>query len=306
MKRKSAFFCLIGQSKWCKVCENGVNGKHRTPNTEHRTPNTEHRTPNMIRSLIIEDNSLEEKKIRRVLSECNTFLPEHEQIEIVGTLLEQERVAGDSAVELATQLIERIKPNIVFLDMELDNQLDGLEILDHFSGKQTFQAIITTSHLHLAIAAWIKTSRIEQMMYILEKARRIRDNQKATIIQTFDSISVGAQEISPNKIVYCEASNQYVKMYILDNYMKNTEYGLRAIRITLKELALLLPPKKFLSVHRSYLINLDFVEKFSDKNISLRGRISIPIAREKKKSVVTTLKANGKMSSNNHFFSKFF
>ena len=49
-----------------------------------------------------------------------------------------------------------------------------------------------------------------------------------------------------------------------------------------------LPEDKFLRIHKSYIVNLEKVEKFNSKNVEVGGR-SIPLSRNKKTELAEAL-----------------
>jgi DNA-binding LytR/AlgR family response regulator len=49
-----------------------------------------------------------------------------------------------------------------------------------------------------------------------------------------------------------------------------------------------LPEDKFLRIHKSYIVNLEKVEKFNSKNVEVGGR-QIPLSRNKKTELAEAL-----------------
>jgi DNA-binding LytR/AlgR family response regulator len=49
-----------------------------------------------------------------------------------------------------------------------------------------------------------------------------------------------------------------------------------------------LPSDKFLRIHKSYIVNLEKIEKFNSKNVEVGGR-SIPLSRNKKSELAEAL-----------------
>jgi DNA-binding LytR/AlgR family response regulator len=69
----------------------------------------------------------------------------------------------------------------------------------------------------------------------------------------------------------------------MDNYVKVFRTGLPMVisQITMKEMEEMLPAERFLRVHRSYIVSLDAIERFSNRQIYLSGHKSpIPVGRK--------------------------
>ena len=49
-----------------------------------------------------------------------------------------------------------------------------------------------------------------------------------------------------------------------------------------------LPKEQFLRIHKSYIINLDKVERFNSKYVEIDGE-KIPLSRNKKEEIITIL-----------------
>lgn len=81
------------------------------------------------------------------------------------------------------------------------------------------------------------------------------------------------QKVFIKDIIFIESLKNYIKV-------KTTEKEI----ITHKSITSMqetLPKEKFLRVHRSYIVNLDFIDSFSPSKLSLKG-IEIPIGRKYK------------------------
>ncbi len=69
----------------------------------------------------------------------------------------------------------------------------------------------------------------------------------------------------------------------MDNYVKVYRRGMSMVlsQITMKETMTMLPPDMFIRVHRSYIVSLNAIEKFSNRKIYLRNSDrTIPVGRK--------------------------
>ena len=57
---------------------------------------------------------------------------------------------------------------------------------------------------------------------------------------------------------------------------------------TMKAFEKQLPSDKFLRIHKSYIVNLERIEKYNSKNVEVAGR-SIPLSRNKKTELAEAL-----------------
>ena len=51
-----------------------------------------------------------------------------------------------------------------------------------------------------------------------------------------------------------------------------------------------LPPERFMRIHKSYIINIDKVDKYNSRNIEIDGE-KIPLSRHKKAELIDALSA---------------
>jgi len=93
---------------------------------------------------------------------------------------------------------------------------------------------------------------------------------------------VGIRMTDLNEIIYCKAEGNYTRIYTKNNNFIVTK--------VLKFVEIILPKNIFLRIHKSYLINLNYVIGFKHKNtIILEPNIELPIARRRKARILKKL-----------------
>jgi len=209
----------------------------------------------------------------------------------------------DEASDLLSgvQKIKITNPDIVFLDIEMPEH-SGLEIINFFKDEPVnFQIIFTTAYNQYAIEA-LKLSAIdyilkpidsEELVSAVRKAKYAIEknninNKLSNIEKVFNQLSLnkialevpkGILFVSHDDIIMFEADGVYTKVYL-----KNGKIEL--ISKTLKYFVEQLEDKSiFYKPHRSYLINLKFMNQLVKKDglhIVLENKKTIPISRDKK------------------------
>ena len=214
-----------------------------------------------LRVLIVDDEPPALKRIR-------TLLRGQPDVEVVG-----ECANGHEAV----QAIQRLAPDLVFLDVQMPG-LDGFEVLDRAAGKDMPAIIIVTAYERHAIRAFeiraldyllkpFDAARFEQA---LDRARRDVARRRATssppdeqILQVLRRLAVqpmatdrlaikveGRILLVPlDRITWIEAVGKLVRVHASDgvNYL---------LREPLQSLENRLNPGQFLRIHRSALVNI--------------------------------------------------
>ena len=96
------------------------------------------------------------------------------------------------------------------------------------------------------------------------------------------------KKIQLNSILYCKAANRKVDIYF------HPEGKLEGAYHTLSEMETMLSSGKFCRCNRQYILNLDFVEQYSDKipAVILINGECISIARDRKEIVDRMLMMN--------------
>ena len=172
--------------------------------------------------------------------------------------------------------IREFNPNLVFLDVEMP-RMNAFQMLEQLSSIQ-FHLIFTTSYDQYALKA-IRFSAIDYLLKPIDRdelkkavqkvEQRIQvpvQQQLEVLMQKLTQPSQritkialptidGLQMISINTIIFCESDDNYTKLFL------NSGKRLLVTR-SLKEIEEMLESYSFLRVHRSYLVNLNEIEKY--------------------------------------------
>ncbi len=204
-----------------------------------------------------------------------------------------------TSIKNAVELINTHQPDLIFLDVEMKNET-GFDLFKHFPSPN-FQVIFATAHEQYALRA-IRSSCLEyllkpidykELMTAIEKFEKqqhlsnkknvevlldIIGNKKHQVNKIAIPTSDGLIFLNSNDIVYCEASSNYTIISTTANeHIMSSK--------TLKEYEELLEEKKFFRCHKSYLINLDYIKKFTRSEgfrVQMQNDAWIDIAIRKK------------------------
>lgn len=206
-----------------------------------------------------------------------------------------------SSLIMGVEIIEREKPDIVFLDIEMPKH-SGLQILEFFEGKKiNFQIIFVTAYNQYAIEAFklsavdyllkpidvleLKNTITKTVSLIKEKniSNQFNDLKKAFKQLTLDKIALEVPKktmfVSYGEIQLFEADGMYTRVHLNDG---KTELICKPLKYFVSQLE---EKSIFYKPHRSYLINLKHIKEFVKKDgfyILMGNGTSIPIARDKK------------------------
>lgn len=180
-----------------------------------------------------------------------------------------------SSVEKGIGLIREMKPEIVFLDIELagHNSFELLEKVQEFE----FEKIFVTAHEKFGIQAIkhnasdyiLKPIDKEELIEAIEKvsarvyAKRLTTNRPQYEVQSTlhnDRISLptidGLIFVDIHKIMYCESEGRYTRFYLAGDDRKIL------ISKNIGEYEVLLPHRLFVRIHNHYIVNLKYVDKY--------------------------------------------
>jgi len=243
-----------------------------------------------IKVLIVDDEINGRENLRAVLQ---TYCPE---VEIVG-----EANSAMSAIEL----IQELKPSLLFLDIEMPGG-DGFKVLEFFK-KPNFQVVFVTAYDQYAIKA-IRFSALDYILkpidIMLVKAAIDRHQQAKEEDTRLQQFIDNKQLPNSNKrialplvdkihfvevqhIISCKGEGSYTTIF-------TTEGKKYLVSKPLIEYEDILADYGFLRTHKSHIVNRSHISTFikSDGGYLLMSDGSnIPVSRRKKEAVLLELKA---------------
>ncbi|SIO54189.1 LytR/AlgR family response regulator transcription factor [Chitinophaga niabensis] len=220
------------------------------------------------------------------MSEIKAIIVDDEQhcIDALQTMLQKKCpevtvLAGVNSVQDAKQIIDDLRPDLVFLDVEMPHQ-NGFELLKLYD-KVHFDVIFTTAYEQYALKAikfnaldyLLKPFSVQELQEALRKfhERRLnkQDNSTAplevflqnmkTLQQTNKKIALptinGLVFMPVQNIVRCESTGNYTKIFFTDKKQL-------LVSKPLKEFEELLTDVDFFRIHNSHLINLQQMESY--------------------------------------------
>lgn len=181
-------------------------------------------------------------------------------------ILEEARSVSDALFKL-----QRSKPDLVFLDIEMPPFGSGFDFLEK-SSHLDFGVIFVTAYPKYAVQAinhaqpWgylVKPYSVADLTKAIEKAeeklKTIRDTQQGNQQGLLLSDSrKGNIVIKFGDLVYCEADGATTDIH----YLKNGKLTRFTASKTLKDIEEQLPSSLFCRSHHSFLVNLAFIERY--------------------------------------------
>jgi two-component system LytT family response regulator len=211
------------------------------------------------------------------------------------------------SIDDAIIAIENYQPDLVFLDIQMPNK-NGFELFKEIK-EINFEVIFTTAHSEYAIEA-IKRSALDYLLkplnyidllgavtrYENKSKKESQQKQFNVLLENIDtgdvahkkmaiSTDTGIEFVKYNAIIYLEAQNNYTRINLINGS------AILASR-TLKSFEESLPVELFFRIHKSYLINMNFVKRFfkiDDFLVELTTGQKLPISYRKKNDFIIAI-----------------
>ena len=232
-----------------------------------------------VRTLVVDDEPL-------ALAGLRAMLTAFEWVEVVG-----EAADGDAAVEK----INRLQPELVFLDVQMPGML-GTDVVRRIERKPFI--IFTTAFSQHAVSAFelgavdylLKpfgrsrlTAAMERVRAAIGEPAGVGALERLTgalasgpISRLFVRTGVNLVPVLISEVAWLEADGDYV--------MAHTARARYALNLSLSRLEERLDPKRFVRVHRAHIVNLDHVRTFKrDSRGNLEAELAdgrrVPVSR---------------------------
>src|SRR5574343_61200 len=236
---------------------------------------------NPIKAIIVDDEPNARKALRGMLNEH----------------FEEVLVLADCGnVPEAVKMINRFKPDLIFLDIDMPGY-SGFELLDFFDEQQIwFNIIFVTAYSEYSLKAFessavdyiLKPVRLEHMKRALRKInfnvpssiqyKVLRENfnlknERKVVLQTSETIYV----VNQDDIIFIQAEGS-------DTKIVTVSHGVLTITKKLAEFEYLETDAPFFRAHRSYLVNLNHIKRIDKRDFLLvmSNEAQVQLAQDKK------------------------
>lgn len=220
---------------------------------------------NKLRTIVVDDSTLQRMAVAKLVND-------HSDIELIAEY--------NNGMEAYKNVAEN-QIDLIFLDVEMPI-LDGFEFIESLSNRP--QVILITGKPDYALKAF-EYNVTDYLLKPITKSRFNESVRKALINNTqansnktdeahiYVNSNLKKVKVIINDIKWIEGLGDYIKLVTVDSSI--------LVLSTMKAFIEKLPQDKFLRIHKSYIVNLDRVEKFSSALVEVSGQ-QIPLSRYKK------------------------
>ena len=224
-----------------------------------------------LKCIVVDDEPL-------AVSLLSNYVEKFEQLELV--------LSTENPMD-AIAYIQTNDVDLIFLDIQMP-ELSGINFMKIIGDKVHY--ILTTAYAEYALEGYehniidyllkpISFSRFEKAV---EKAKDRLSKSEAATKYFFVKSSGQRHRILFDDILYIESIKDYVNIKTIQQ-----EY---IVLDTLKSMESQLPETNFVRVHKSFIVNLNKIQKVDGKQILLNGEIGIPIGDSYKNKLFTKMK----------------
>lgn len=178
--------------------------------------------------------------------------------------------------DAASLLANQQEMDVLFLDIRLDAEPDGIWLAEHLNKKQrNCQIVYLTNYLSYAVDVYrtkhcyfvLKEQFSQRLGDIFGKLRACRQQE----LLCFSTLNGGTLVLHPGEIHYFERVLRTTKII--------TDTGTYLIRDKMDALEKILPEQEMLRCHNSYIVNLAYVREMYKGCFLLKDHTSIQISR---------------------------
>jgi DNA-binding LytR/AlgR family response regulator len=196
----------------------------------------------------------------------------------------------------ALSFLQQQSIDILFLDIRMP-QLNGIDFLKTL--KHPPKIIFTTAYSEYALEGYeldvvdylMKSIRFERFLKAINKAFPVNDLRQG-VPKPLLTLEKGVEafvyfradrkmvKVLLNDILYIESMKDYVKVF--------TNTGTIVTKQSISSVETMLPEKKFVRTHRSYIVSVDKIKSFTNEVLEI-GTTEIPIGKLYRNSVLRLL-----------------
>ena len=250
----------------------------------------------MIRTIIIDDEPLAIESLELILKKkCR------EDVQVI---------ASSNSPQMGKSLIEKHKPDLVFLDVEMPG-MSGIDLVKSIANPG-FHVVFVTAFDAYAVEAFrlsamdylLKPVNVDDIIGVIAKIKKElekNENQLEVQLKTLEKLlehSSTAIEsrigiamadkivfVNISDILYCEAQGVYTTIYL------NEGKKILASK-TLGDFETQLTPNKFFRIHHSTLINLNHIkefQRFDGGYVVMENNAKLEVSHRKRKDFLDAI-----------------
>ena len=238
----------------------------------------------MIRTILIDDEEGGRKTLSNLLNKyC-------QGIDLVGQ-------AED--VDDGIRMIDALKPDLMFLDIQLKEDRTTFDILRKIK-HQNYSVIFTTAHNEYAVKAFrfnaidylLKPINLEELLESIEKVKKYLNSAQNTINSKVNQmLSFNHQD--PTITLATENTLEFIRVKDIIRLQANGSYSIfflnsgkeLIVSKNLKNYNDILTEYNFFRTHQSHMVNMNYVVrllKTDGGSIELNNGTTVPISRRRK------------------------
>ena len=245
----------------------------------------------MVTAIIIDD---ERKALAILKNKLERLCPD---VNIIGET--QNPIEG-------IEFIKKLKPQLVFLDIAMP-EMSGFDLLAEIKTPD-FEIIFATAFdnyaieaiKHCAIGYLVKpvdnndlVDAVNQAINNIEEKSALEKNKlliENLGVQTFQNKKMvipsqdGLEFVKISEIIYFEGDNGYTRIHFTDRKSMLSSHSIGYFNKLLEN-------QSFYLIHKSYLINLIYIEKYLNEGyVVLEDNIKLPVSRNRRQDFFNRLK----------------
>ncbi|RKS42690.1 LytTR family two component transcriptional regulator [Gillisia mitskevichiae] len=228
----------------------------------------------LLKCAVVDDSSLQRLSIVKLIMD-------HPNLKVVAQY--------NNAIETKNGLLDT-EVDLIFLDIEMPI-LSGFDLLDDLPNKP--QIIFVTGKTKYAFKAF----DYDAVDYIHKPVNRERFNNAVSKALNLYQLKTNGVPVEDENFIFVKSNLKNRKVFLsklkyieaLGDYVKFvTEKDTFVVLATMKSFEQQLPSDKFLRIHKSYIVNLEKVERYNSKNIEI-DKQQLPLSRHKKANLIEAL-----------------
>ncbi|MEJ1222484.1 LytR/AlgR family response regulator transcription factor [Sediminicola sp. 1XM1-17] len=226
-----------------------------------------------LKSIIIDDSTMQRLAVAKLIKN-------HPHLALIAEYA--------NAME-ASKGIKELEVDLIFLDIEMPI-INGFDLLESLNKKP--QIILITGKKEYAFKAF----EYGVTDYLQKPITQSRFN--ASVERAFNNYKLIHGDEEDKEFFFVKSNLKKRKVFVddiewieaLGDYIKLiTKSGNVIVLSTMKAFEKKLPEGKFLRIHKSYIVNLEKIERFNSKMVEVHG-MELPISRHKRPRLENMLK----------------